>query len=299
MKDYRFSLLKKRAYAEGKSHWFEQDKNLKSYVLDRIKAEGGLQSKDFEHKNKKATGWYDWKPAKKALEQLFMEGELMVAQRKGFQKVYDLTERVLPTNLDTTMPTLAEYCQYLINNAIQAHGLIHESEISYLRNKIKEPLNKEIKKLLKEEKLITIKVEGFDKLEFLTTENKLKELEKIKLRDSIHFLSPFDNSIIQRKRVERFFSFDYIIECYVPEEKRKYGYFTLPILFNNKLVGRFDPKADRASKTFFIKKLYFEENFKPDEKFITMFKNKLKDFAIFNECEHLVMLDDNSKKLFN
>lgn len=291
MKDYRFSLTQKKAYAQGKNHWFSQDDSLKKYVLDRIKSEGELQSKDFEH-NKISSGWYDWKPAKKALEQLFMEGELMISKRKGFQKVYDLTERVLPNNIDTSEPTIQEYCNYLIKRSIQANGIVHESEISYLRGKIKEPLNKEIKKLEKDGEVIIVHIEGLDNLNFITTKKKLDEISKIKNNDYINFLSPFDNSVIQRKRLQRLFDFDYLIECYVPEPKRKYGYFTLPILYNNQFVGRFDPKADRANKTFYIKSIHFENNLKKTDSFNFLFDQKLKEFAKFNGCEKIIFMSN-------
>lgn len=114
MNDYRFSLRNKKGYADGKSHWFGQDKKMNKFVLDRIKAEGPLQSKDFEHRRNGPGNWYEWKPAKKALEQLFMEGKLMVVKRQGFQKVYDLSERVLPSNVNTDLPTEKEFAEYLI-----------------------------------------------------------------------------------------------------------------------------------------------------------------------------------------
>lgn len=86
MSDYRFSLVSKKAFSEGKSHWFNQDKKMNKFVLDRIKAEGPLQSKDFEFKRSGPGNWYEWKPAKKALEQLFMEGKLWWLSDKVFRK---------------------------------------------------------------------------------------------------------------------------------------------------------------------------------------------------------------------
>lgn len=180
MKDFRYSLFQKKVYSLGKNHWFKQNSDIKKYVLDRIKSEGALQSKDFEHTKSKYEGWYDWKPAKKALEQLFMEGELMVSKRKGFQKVYDLTERVIPNNIDISEPTLQEYCRYLIEASIRAHGLVHESEISYLRGSIKSYIKHELKDLEKDEKIIRVKIEGFDKLDFFTTKDKLNSIGKVK-----------------------------------------------------------------------------------------------------------------------
>jgi uncharacterized protein YcaQ len=288
MCDYRFSLPTKQLFTSGKSHWFEQDKKLNSYVLDRIKAEGALQSKDFEHIRNTPGNWYEWKPAKKALEQLFMQGELMVAKRQGFQKVYDITERVLPNTIDTSIPNEAEYAQYLITKAIQANGLVEEKEITYLRPKAKEQVKKELKNWIKKGFLVEVKIENKSETYF-TTQEQLNNLNTLKKTKHIHFLSPFDNTIIQRKRVQNLFNFDYLIECYVPEPKRKFGYFCLPILYNNLFVGRFDPKADRKTKIFHIKQSHFENGFKPTEKFKTVFNQKLTDFATFNGCNKVLI----------
>lgn len=284
MCDYRFSLPRKQLFSSGKSHWFEQDKKINSYVLDRIKAEGALQSKDFEHIRNTLSNWYEWKPAKKALEQLFMEGKLMVAKRQGFQKVYDLTERVLPNGIDTSTPNEAEYAHYLIKKAVQANGLVEEKEITYLRPKAKEQVKKELKNWIKKGFLVEVKIENKPETYF-TTQEQLNNLNTLKKTKHIHFLSPFDNTIIQRKRVQNLFNFDYLIECYVPEPKRKFGYFCLPILYNNQFVGRFDPKADRKTKTFYIKQLHFEKGFKPTAEFKKLFNEKLNAFAKFNGCE--------------
>jgi uncharacterized protein YcaQ len=289
MSDYRFSLLRKEAYSKGKSHWFGQDKKMKTYVLDKIKAEGPLQSKDFEHKRTGPGNWYEWKPAKRALEQLFMEGKLMVAKRKGFQKVYDLAERVLPAGTDTSTPTINEHAEYLIRKAIQSHGVINETEITYLRNDLKEPVNKVLKRLLKEGQLLKAMMSGSEKTIFITTPEQLKTTDKAESKNIIHILSPFDNLLIQRKRVQRIFNFDYMIECYLPEAKRKYGYFTLPVLYNDGFIARFDPKADRTSKTFYIRSMHFEKSFKPTEKFNAFFASRLKDFATFNDCTRIVI----------
>ena len=294
MSDYRFSLPRKKLFSDGKSHWFEQDKKMKKYVLDKIKAEGELQSKDFEDKIK-CTGMWNWKPAKQSLEQLFMEGKLMVAKRKGFQKVYDLTERVLPKDVNTKCPTEKEMAEHLISIAIQSSGVVYENEIAYLRGPIKGSVIKAMTRLLKEGEIIEIAIEGIDKNKFITTKEKLLGVEKVKQNNSISILSPFDNEVIQRKRLQSFFNFDYLIECYLPEAKRKYGYFTLPILYNNNFVARLDPKADRATKTFYIKSIHFEKKFKADESFNKNFAEKLKKFATFNGCETIVITNADPK----
>lgn len=298
MKDYRYSLFTKNAYANGKSHWFAQDKKLKKFVLDRIKAEGALQSKDFEHKRSGPGNWYEWKPAKQALEQLFMEGKLMVAKRQGFQKVYDLPENVLSSSIDLTMPSEQEYANYLIQSAIRANGVVEEKEIAYIRTGLKEAVSKALKKLVKDGAIIELKLKGCNDETFVTSVAQLQNAEAFSARNQLQMLSPFDNSVIQRKRLKRLFDFDYQIECYVPEAKRRYGYFCLPVLFDNAFVARFDPKADRVTQTFYIKSMYFEKGFKPSAVFNAMFAEKLKSFASFNGCKQVVIdkADKNWKK---
>jgi uncharacterized protein YcaQ len=301
MSDYRFSLPRKKSYADGKSHWFGQDKKMQKYVLDRIRSEGALQSKDFEFKRSGPGNWYEWKPAKKALEQLFMEGKLMVVKRQAFQKVYDLTERVLPANADTTMPTEKEYAEYVVMKAVQSNGIVEEKEISYLRKGLKEPVAKALKKLLKDERLVEVQIQGDDKTTFVLAPEGpepsapngiIGRIDKIgriysDKKPGIHILSPFDNLIIQRKRIQRLFNFDYVIECYLPEPKRKFGYFCLPVLYGDKFIGRFDPKADRAEKVFHIKQMHFENGFKAGEDFNREFALKLKEYAAFTGCEEV------------
>ena len=108
--DFRFSLPYKHAIKSGQTHWFKNpDKKLMDELLARIGSDGPLRSRDLEANTKKRAGWWDWKPAKKALEQLYMQGDLMVSDREGFQKTYDLTERVLPSQMDSKIPSMDEF----------------------------------------------------------------------------------------------------------------------------------------------------------------------------------------------
>lgn len=284
MEDYRFSLVRKKEYAKGQNHWFEQNKKLNRYVLDRIKVEGPLQSKDFKETRDVPSAWYDWKPAKIALEQLFMEGKLMVKERRNFQKVYDLAERVLPVNIDTGIQTNQEYCHHLIKSTLKAQGIATLNEIAYLRKGIKTELVKSINKLIKLGEVQRVDIEGLDQEYFMLMDTMVE-----KPPNAVHILSPFDNLVIQRKRLLNLFDFDYQIECYVPEAKRKYGYYCLPVLYSNRFVARFDPKADRKTKIFTIKAIWFEPNFTPDDEFYAKFSDKLKRFAVFCGCDKIVV----------
>lgn len=291
MSQYRFSLPHKMIYSKGKSHWFEQDKKLKNRVLNRIKEEGPLQAKDFEQKHKNTSRWYEWKPAKKALEQLFMEGKLMVVARKNFQKIYDLTDRVLPSNINVDMPNEDEYAQHLILNAINAFGIVTPSEISYLRGYTKTSIAKNIKYLLKEGRIDEIKINTDESTNYYGLKNECKSLlNNASLQDCLHILSPFDNLIIQRKRLQQLFNFNYIVECYVSESKRQYGYFCLPVMYNNEFIARFDPKVDRVNKIFYIKSFHVEENCKMTERCLELLATKIKLFAHFNGCNKIVIV---------
>lgn len=288
IEDYHFSLYMKNQIRKNDKFWFDKDKKVMRYVMKRIGDEGPLQSKDFQDTRNERGNWYEWKPAKIALGHLFMEGKIMVRERQGFQKIFDLPERVLPDNVNTKIPSQTEFCKYLIEKAVDAHGLVSEKEIGYLRKGIKPTIKKVLKQMIAKKEIIELEVEGCAEM-FYSTEENINGISTLKKNLELHFLSPFDNLIIQRKRTLQLFDFDYQLECYLPAHKRKYGYFTLPILFGQKLVGRLDPKADRKNVIFYVKSLWFEDDFIPDELFIDSFSKKIKDFATFCDCKHVII----------
>jgi uncharacterized protein len=284
MENFRFSIPRKKAYEDGIKHWFPVDEKMKKYVFDRIRAEGPLRSKDFEH-NSRNESWFDWKPAKRALEQLFMEGKLMVSRRQGFQKVYDLAERVLPEWVNTTFPTNEEVAENLIMESINSQGLVTIEEIGYLRISIKPHLMNLIKKLQESHKIVPVKIEDIDAVYYTFPE--FTEFDEKPDVSELHILSPFDNLVIQRKRLQMLFDFDYVIECYVPEKKRKYGYFSLPLMYGNRFIGRMDSKADRKMGNFIVRSLDWEVQ--PVKNVIKeAFEEKLNKFAEFNGCRNIV-----------
>ena len=291
MRDYRFSLPLKKKFKENP--WFPKDENLRSVVVKRLQTEGSLMSKDFQDTKKGTHGWWDWKPMKKVLEQLFLEGRLEISQREGFQKVYDLSENVIPSTIDTTMPSDSEYMQFLIDRTLRHHGLASIDEMAYLQKKeTKLRLSLEINRLLAEKKIIQVRVENSSGVYFALPDslNNLSELDL-----DVCILSPFDNMVIQRKKLKTFFDFDYQIECYLPVSKRKYGYFSLPVFLGTWAVARLDCKADRKANTFFINAIHYESGvdvnaYQLQEKLTA----KLIDFARFNGCHTLVSLVSDS-----
>ena len=138
----------------------------------------------------------------------------------------------------------------------------------------------------KRKKIIPVKVTGSDE-QYYTTKSKLKELDKASNNKHIHILSPFDNLVIQRKRMTTLFGFEYIIECYVPAPKRKFGYFCLPVLYGDKFIGRLDAKADRQSGVFKVINFFPEEGVKINAKMKSSFDKKMMELARFSGCEEV------------
>ena len=281
MSEYRYTLPMKRDFKTRKNSWFPRDEKVMSSVLKRIKSEGPLRSKDFKAAKKGNTGWWDWKPAKYALERLFMEGELEITRREGFQKVYDLPERVIPSTINTSMPSEDEYTDFLINRILRHHGLASVDEIGYLKKKDQKiKIKNRLKQLIEDEKIIQVSIKGLEKNYYALISTF--EVEP-RTNSNIHILSPFDNMVIQRKKLFSFFNYNYQIECYVPACKRKYGYFSLPIFNGHQAIARIDCKADRKNNQLLINSLHYEKGVTID-RIKEKIETKLKKFAHFNGC---------------
>ena len=162
-----------------------------------------------------------------------MEGRLTVKERINFQKVYDLTERVLPESINLTPPNKTEFCEFLILQAINSFGLTAASEIYYLQNWIKDDIKKTLNEMLLSGQIISSTIENRPNDIFYTSQKFLNNIDA-KVDNKVHLLSPFDNAIIQREKIKKLFDFDYQVECYVPSHKRKFGYFCLPMLYKDK-----------------------------------------------------------------
>tara|TARA_B100000749_G_scaffold280897_1_gene280746 strand:+ start:22860 stop:23948 length:1089 start_codon:yes stop_codon:yes gene_type:complete len=293
MQDYKYSLIRKSEFASRTSAWFPRDAKMMREILKRIEIDGPLKSSDFKQDSgRKGSGWWDWKPAKKALERLFLEGQLEVSKREGFHKVYDLPERVLPVSTDLSTPTQQEYLRYLIRRTLGSHGIASATEIGYLqKKKIKDQIQTELEEMVLAGEVVKIKVTDLmdDYFCYPKTLNV-----KPRIGSKIKIISPFDNFSIQRSKLQNLFNFDYQIECYVPEQKRKFGYFCLPIFKGAQALGRVDCKAHRKEKEFEIKSLHYEKGV--DQKSIAKpLLRELTRFSRFNGGA----LSEESKKLIS
>jgi len=286
MTDYRYFVPRmERMRDHGPawlSRWQAEHGHISDDVLARIRAEGPLTSADFDPPPGMKRGtWWDWKPAKRALEILFWQGHLMITERRGFQKVYDLTERVLPADVDFTRPSDEELARFHIRRALGGLGLARAKEIRDTFHVVgQEAIDRTLEALVAEDALVALRIGNLEHTYYCTP----AALERTTDVDATRILSPFDGLIIQRDRLRRLFSFEYTIECYVPASKRQYGYFVLPILWQGRFIGRMDTKAERARERLLVKGLWFEPGFDDYERALPGFAAELARFARFNAC---------------
>jgi uncharacterized protein YcaQ len=238
-----------------------------------------------------STGWWDWRPAKVALERLHMEGKLMVTRNKTFHKVYDLPLNLLPLETGQTMPSPEEYAQYVIRRTLGALGIAYVKEIAWRARRVKGNLvKKELEQMLVSGEIQKVLIDGWKSAPLYMLRDQLTE---VALSGEAFILSPFDILNVFRHRLKDFFDFDYQIECFVPAAKRKYGYFSLPVLVGDTFVARMDAKAERKQKVLLIHNLHFED-IELSENMIGEIVESLKEFVQFNQCRDIVFKKSNN-----
>jgi uncharacterized protein len=298
MHEFRFSLPVKQAFAANRKPLTQSEINLMNKVLDRVAREGPLMVKDFENDRLEASaGWWDWRPSKVALERLFLDGRLMTTRTRDFQKVYDLPINLIPDDIDTSMPTPEEFARHTILRVLRSLGISYVKEMAWRARFVKgHVVRQEIHKLVAEGQVCTVKIEGLNTGPLYML--PIYRNKKIQLSDDAFILSPFDSLNVFRHRLRDFFDFDYQIECFVPEPKRKYGYFSLPVLIGDRFVARMDSKADRKEKTLIVHNLHFEavKLTKPE---IAKLTDAILTFAGFNQCRNIVFKKSNKKEYLN
>lgn len=261
MSDYRYFLPRMRLMrAESRGWWTRiraEHAALYPLVLERLRAEGPLGAAAFEDPRGGRGTWWDWKPAKLVLEDLLDQGEVMCSDRTpGFARLYDLPERVLPSGLDTSDPGDEAATRYLLLRGLAGLGVGTASEIiDYYR--LKPPLPRPtLARLLADGEIVQVAVEGWKAPGFSTPAALEGPLDIPEHPPTL--LAPFDNLLWERSRIERIFGFHYRVEIYVPEPKRQFGYYVLPLLARGGLLGRADLKLDRQAGVLRVRRLGLE-----------------------------------------
>ena len=304
LKDYRYQLPRmermRKNHSEGFLRWFDQEGHeLMPMVLERIRKEGGLRAADFKYHGPRRGSWWDWKPAKTALEYLFAFGDLMIANRIHFQRVYDLTERVMPEWVDTAQPTMEQRDRYWMERAALALGICQPNQLIGYNYFQRRPVQAVLEKLVEEKVLITVEVmlEGDGKDRYLVHHDYLEVLQKIAdgaiQAERTTFLSPFDNLFWAVGRDEQLWGFRQRLEAYTPASKRLWGYLCMPILHHERLVGRFDPKMERKEGLLRLKALYLEDGVDQEDELLSGVANAMRDFMNFHKAQELIIEKSN------
>jgi uncharacterized protein YcaQ len=299
MEDYRFYAVRMGPDRSWHRKWYAENVDVVARVLERVREEGPLGSADFKAPDEFKRGtWWSWKPAKRALETLFDMGELMVSERRNFQRIYDLTERVLPPDADTTRPTSDELSRFEAHRALGNLGFAAEGRVRWGRWGKKAVPDKIVNELVDAGEVTPFEIEGLEDQRFYALTGALESVARQEMTaDQVHILSPFDNLVIQRGWLEEYFNFAYKLEAYTPAAKRKYGYFSLPILWGDRFVGRMDAKADRKPKTFIVRNLVFEPDFAAHDALPPALADKLLAFSTFNGCERVTVEQVQPRKV--
>lgn len=312
MQDYRYALPHMTSIRNGEHRYFNcGDQAFMNEILARAKAEGSIRLRNIEQGNKQNSGgWWNSSLARRSIEQLFMQGDLMISERNGMEKVYQLTEYCIPSHLDLSVPTLEEYARYLFNTTLRAHGVFAWKQLLHLKvgQKIREAMRDIVNEQLDAGVITTLAQLGSSDKEsqnlYIQTD-ALEQIPNIELK--VKILSPFDNLVIHRDRLNTLFKFDYRLECYVTPPKRVFGYFCLPILYGDQIVGRIDCKAHRAKNQFEVISLHLEpqhlnHTIADPAHFFSALNTEIHHFAQFNQCininEGLHKILDQSNKRF-
>jgi uncharacterized protein YcaQ len=276
--------------------WSQENPEIMARVRSHLQENGAVRSIEFENKNHRPGGWWNWKEEKDALEALLLTGEVMIARRHNFQRVYDLRERILPGWNDSAIPSTEDLRRTLTLRAVEALGIAFPGWVADYFRQPKKGLPPQLEALAAEGLLLQVEVEEFDGPAYVhPVRYHLLEEAASGIREPTltTLLSPFDPLVWDRQRARELFDFDYMIECYTPAPKRRYGYFTLPILHRGQLIGRLDPKAHRTQGVFEIKALHLEPGVAVSDELIADLAAVLRRLAAWHGTPDIVVRQSN------
>jgi uncharacterized protein YcaQ len=286
--------------------------DLMKRILQRIQEEGPLTSRDFKDTKHRSGGWWNWKPAKSALSLLWWMGKIVVISRKGFERVFDITERAIPSIYLDQHVSIEEVWRYFLHCAIDCLVIATINDIKdyfrfqiYALNQIEskmKTLSEKVEVLLREDIIKQVEIKDNPRSHYVLCKN-LSKIEHAK--DSTNpqgrawFLSPFDNIIWDRKRVHRLFNVSFRLEAYLPPSKRQFGYYAMPILWNNCIIGRLDPKVNHKTNTLTLVNLELTLPKKDRKLALEAIRNELTRFKDFHDCKHHVIKNVRPARMKN
>lgn len=251
--DLRFFVPDMKYYRANGHGWFKAVTPADKRKVMRLAKAGPLSIRDIDDDvlREKDHEWASRKPSKRALQLAFFEGHLAVSERVGMLKTYDLLLRHFGWDKLPKAATANEIFAYLLDRALRAQGFVSLDSICHLDAPSKAGVRKLIEARMRRGELLPVAIEGAGKVEHWATPEIIEATEN-EPYGLVHVLSPFDPLIIQRKRTHLVFGHDHRFEAYVPKEKRKLGYFALPVLVDDRIVAAIDLKTDRQNRKLLL-----------------------------------------------
>lgn len=259
-----------------------------------IAENGAIMSRDMKVEDHKSGGWWNWHPNKTALEYYWHTGKLSIAGRVNFQKIYDLTERVIAQHHHEPEVDHDTFVDWACRSALEKLGFATSGEIADFWEIVTPQEAKDWVKDHRDE-LVEILIETADgsrprpSFAFAGFPEHLGDIPEPPAR--VRVLSPFDPLLRNRDRAERLFNFFYRIEIFVPEPKRQYGYYVFPLIEGDRMIGRIDMKADRKAGTLDVKRLWLENGVRASAGRLEKLDAELQRVARFGGVERVNYLE--------
>lgn len=293
-----FALVRHRMRAPDKmgwkysKAWMEEHAQEIELLIAHIQRHGPVRSADFAHPRKGASGWWEWKPHKRHLEGLFTAGEVMVVERRNFQRVYDLTRRVMPHwDDERDMLSQAAAEAIMLENSARSLGIFRPEWLADYYRLRRPALAPVLQTLQAQNRIVPVNVESLGEMWLhadLLPQLELALAGKLSATHSA-VLSPFDPVVWDRKRAVQLFNFHYRLECYTPAPKRQYGYFVLPLLHKGQLVGRMDAKMHRKTAGLEVIALWLEEGIRGSAGLEQGLVSAITDFAAWQGATRVAL----------
>lgn len=262
---WRFRMEDFRARWSGPDSWMSTNERTLRWVQDELRARGPLRPSDLRDDAPRERGtWWDWDDVKLALEHLWRTGDVAISGRKGFERSYALAENVIPDAILSQHVSRDESIRELTRRAARSSGVATQSDLAdYHRIRDRGAVSQSVADLVDAGELVPVTVRGWERGGQAIPTWRHREAVLPRRIDAAALLTPFDPVVWFRDRAQRAFGLDYRIEIYVPAEKRRYGYYSLPVLVGDRIVARVDLKADRATSTLQVQSAWWEPQADP------------------------------------
>jgi uncharacterized protein YcaQ len=252
---FQWRMDARRAQVEADpEHWVHANRALLEWLRAELADKGPLPASQIEHDaNKRKGSWWEWSDVKRGLEVLFAWGDVVSAGRTRFERTYALAEQRVPADILATTVSEADAVRALVALSARAHGIGTIADLADYYRIRQTPARAAIADLVDSGELLPVAVEGWSQPAFLHRDARLP-----RRMAAAALLSPFDPVVWARPRSERLFDFHYRIEIYTPAHKRIFGYYSLPVLLDDRIVGRIDLKSDRQNRVLRVQSAWRE-----------------------------------------